>query len=136
MAIKETNGHAPLGERVGSRWLASRQHAANDLSASIGWHPSRKGSPNKLAFEPRDDPIEGRMNEFAAHDGLTLDELKWCFTQIASSPPIRAASVTAYDPAIDVSGRATVSGVSAVLPSSLRLRPLYVIYSDARLLPR
>ena len=61
------------------------------------------------------DPIEGRMNEFAAPDGLTLDELKWCLAQIARSHPVRAASVTAYDPTIDVSGRAAASAIGAVL---------------------
>jgi len=52
------------------------------------------------------DPVEGRMNEFAAPDGLSLDDLKWCLAQVAISQPIRAASVTAFDPASDVTGRA------------------------------
>ena len=53
------------------------------------------------------DPVEGRMNEFAASAGLSLQDLKWCLMQIAGTEPIRAASVTAYDPAADATGRAT-----------------------------
>jgi arginase len=61
------------------------------------------------------DPSEGRMNEFAAPNGLSLDDLNWCLAQIASSQPIRAASVTAFDPASDVTGRATPAAVGAIL---------------------
>ena len=55
------------------------------------------------------------MNEFAAPDGLSLDDLKWCLAQIASRQPIRAASVTAFDPACDVTGRAVPAAVGAIL---------------------
>jgi len=61
------------------------------------------------------DPVEGRMNDFAAPDGLRLDDLKWCLAQIARSQPIRAASVTAFDPATDGTGRAATAAVSAIL---------------------
>ena len=61
------------------------------------------------------DPVEGRMNEFAAPDGLSLDDLKWCLAQVASRQPIRAASVTAFDPASDVTGRAATAAVGAIL---------------------
>jgi arginase len=61
------------------------------------------------------DPVEGRMNEFAAPDGLSLDDLKWCLAQIASSQPIRAASVTAFDPASDTTGRAAMVAMAAIL---------------------
>jgi arginase len=61
------------------------------------------------------DPVEGRMNGFAVPDGLSLDDLKWCFAQIASRQAIRAASVTAFDPASDVTGRAATAVVGAIL---------------------
>jgi arginase len=61
------------------------------------------------------DPVEGQMNEFAAPGGLSLDDWEWCLAQIASSQPIRAASVTAFDPASDVTGRAATTAVSAIL---------------------
>ena len=61
------------------------------------------------------DPVEGRMNGFAVPDGLSLDDLKWCFAQIASRQAIRAASVTAFDPASDVTGRAATAAVGAIL---------------------
>jgi arginase family enzyme len=54
------------------------------------------------------------MNEFAAPDGLSVDELKWCLAQIAGSQSIRAASVTAYDPAADAAGRAAGSATGSV----------------------
>jgi arginase len=75
------------------------------------------------------DPVEGRMNEFAVPDGLRLDDLEWCLAQIASRQPIRAASVTAFDPARDATGRATATAVRAVLTlvaaaaASLRSQP-------------
>ena len=61
------------------------------------------------------DPVEGRMNEFAAPDGLSLDDLKWCLAQVASRLPIRAASVTAFDPTSDPTGRAATAAVGAIL---------------------
>ena len=61
------------------------------------------------------DPVEGRMNEFAAPDGLSLDDLKRCLAQVASRQQIRAASVTAFDPASDVTGRAATAAVGAIL---------------------
>jgi Arginase family len=61
------------------------------------------------------DPVEGRMNEFAAPDGLSPDDLKRCLAQIASSQPIRAASVTAFDPASDTTGRAAMVAMAAIL---------------------
>ena len=61
------------------------------------------------------DPVEGRMNGFATPDGLSLDDLNWCFAQIASRQAIRAASVTAFDPASDVTGRAATAAVGAIL---------------------
>ncbi len=75
------------------------------------------------------DPVEGRMNEFAAPDGLSLDNLKWCLAQVASSQSIRAASVTAFDPGSDVTGRAATTAVGAILAlvaaaaASLRSQP-------------
>jgi hypothetical protein len=61
------------------------------------------------------DPVEGRMNEFAAPDGLSLEDLQWCLAQVARGQPIRAASVTSFDPASDVTGRAATSAVGAIL---------------------
>jgi arginase len=61
------------------------------------------------------DPIEGPMNEFAAQGGLSVDDLKWCLAQIAGSQAVRAASVTAYDPAADATGRAAGSAIGSVL---------------------
>jgi len=61
------------------------------------------------------DPVEGRMNEFAAPDGLRLEDRQWCLAQVARHQPIRAASVTSFDPASDVTGRAATSAVGVIL---------------------
>jgi arginase family enzyme len=60
------------------------------------------------------DPAEGRMNEFAAGGGLSAQDLHWCLELIFSCRFIRAASLTAYDPAADVSGDAGRSALRAV----------------------
>ncbi len=41
MVIKGTNGEAPPGQLVGSRWLAGPRHAANAQRASTGWRRLR-----------------------------------------------------------------------------------------------
>jgi arginase family enzyme len=71
------------------------------------------------------DPVEGRMNEFAAPDGLSLDDLKWCFAQIARRQPIRAASVTSFDPARDVTGRAATAAAGAIVALVALLLPFH-----------
>jgi arginase len=50
------------------------------------------------------DPSEGRANEYAAPDGLTASQVSAAATTLAGAVPVRAASVTAYDPALDPSG--------------------------------
>ena len=55
------------------------------------------------------------MNDFAAPDGLSMDDLTWCLAGIAHRHCIHAASVTAYDPAADTTGRAARSAIGAVV---------------------
>jgi hypothetical protein len=74
------------------------------------------------------------MNEFAAPDGLSVDELKWCLAQIAGSQSIRAASVTAYDPAADAAGRAAGSATGSSSHWSPRSLHLHVHQRDGGLL--
>ena len=50
------------------------------------------------------DPNEGRANEYAAADGLTAVETEAAVDAVAGALPVLAASVTAYDPALDPSG--------------------------------
>lgn len=50
------------------------------------------------------DPSEGRANEYAVADGLTAAETEAAVRAVADSVPVLAASVTAYDPALDPSG--------------------------------
>ncbi|HET7232560.1 MAG TPA: arginase family protein [Longimicrobium sp.] len=51
------------------------------------------------------DPAEGRANAFAAPGGLSAEEVRWLIREVAARVPIRAAALTAYDPAYDEDGR-------------------------------
>ena len=52
------------------------------------------------------DPNQhGRANQFAAPNGLTLDEITAIVTLAGGKMQVRGASVTAYDPACDTDGR-------------------------------
>ena len=52
------------------------------------------------------DPGQGRVNAFAAPDGLTRGDLSWAIAPIATSLPLGAASLTAFDPDSDSTGEA------------------------------
>ncbi|MBC7791952.1 MAG: arginase family protein [Anaerolineae bacterium] len=51
------------------------------------------------------DPSEGRVNQFAAEGGLSVQDVESALRVIGTRCRIRAASVTAYDPSYDVDGR-------------------------------
>ena len=51
------------------------------------------------------DPSQGRANQFAAEGGLSVDGVESALRLIGKRCRLRAASVTAYDPAYDVDGR-------------------------------
>jgi arginase len=52
------------------------------------------------------DPVaHGRVNRFAAPDGLTVNEVASVIRLAAQRSRIRGAALTAYDPAFDVDGR-------------------------------
>lgn len=50
------------------------------------------------------DPSVGRANEYAADDGLSLDELTGAIDAVVERFAIRAAAITAYDPDCDPDG--------------------------------
>ncbi len=52
------------------------------------------------------DPSEGRVNPYAAPDGLRRADLEWAIATIGRTVPVRAASLTALDPGSDTDGRA------------------------------
>jgi arginase family enzyme len=52
------------------------------------------------------DPGEGRMNQFSVPEGLGVVELEWALAAIAKRVRIQAAALTAFDPAIDITGQA------------------------------
>jgi arginase len=51
------------------------------------------------------DPAYGRANSYSCPGGLSLEKLGEALGLIATRTPIAAASVTAYDPAVDRDGR-------------------------------
>lgn len=51
------------------------------------------------------DPSEGRANEYAARGGLAAAEVERIVDAVAERMPLRAASVTAYDPEADREGK-------------------------------
>jgi arginase len=51
------------------------------------------------------DPSEGRANHFAAPGGLSADAVEQVVSAVTSRLTVRAAALTAYDPAADAEGR-------------------------------
>ncbi|MCJ7667317.1 MAG: arginase family protein [Anaerolineae bacterium] len=60
------------------------------------------------------DPVEGRANKYAAPDGLSLRDLGCVIRLVAEAFEIKAAALTAYDPACDGEGRALDSGIRVI----------------------
>lgn len=58
------------------------------------------------------DVSEGRANEFAEPAGLTTDEIAGVFRLIAERFTVVGATLSAYDPAHDLDGRAGAAGVA------------------------
>jgi arginase len=56
------------------------------------------------------DPAEGRVNVYAAPGGLRIDEVVRAIGDIGRRFAIRAAALTAYDPAFDGDGRVQAAG--------------------------
>jgi arginase len=57
------------------------------------------------------DPSEGPANSYAAPGGMGLEELEAAIGAIRRRFAVRAAALTAYDPAADPSGRACRAGL-------------------------
>jgi arginase family enzyme len=52
------------------------------------------------------DPSEGRVNSYAAPDGLSRGDVARAIRTIAGATPLGAAALTALDPGSDSAGRA------------------------------
>jgi arginase len=57
------------------------------------------------------DPAEGRANSYAAPGGLRIDEVVRMIAEIGRSLAIRAAALTAFDPACDGDGRVRAAAI-------------------------
>jgi arginase len=51
------------------------------------------------------DPDEAKVNIYSAPDGLSAEQLETQVRSLLDSRPIRAVSLTAYDPGVDTEGR-------------------------------
>jgi arginase len=58
------------------------------------------------------DPGEAQANAFAAPGGLSLGEMETAIRGVRQRFSVRAAALTAYDPAADPSGHACRAGLS------------------------
>ena len=58
------------------------------------------------------DPSGGRVNSYAAAGGLSCEDVIWAIDEIRSSFYLYAASLTAFDPAVDADGRALNSALA------------------------
>jgi arginase len=61
------------------------------------------------------DPSEGNANSYATANGLTVAELQGVIQSIAGIFRVRAAALTAYDPAHDEDGRAGEAAMSVLV---------------------
>lgn len=60
------------------------------------------------------DPTEARANEFAAPEGLSLQDLESAIRMVGETFDIKAAALTAYNPAYDELGRALGAGIRLI----------------------
>lgn len=77
-----------------------------ELSAAIGSMAERCASVYIHLDLDVLDPSEGRVNGYAAPGGLSRDDVLWAIDEIRRSFYLCAASLTAFDPAVDADGRA------------------------------
>ena len=69
------------------------------------------------------DPSEGRMNRYAAPNGLSRDDVAWAIREIARSFHIFGASLTAFDPGFEPDGPALESAVALGLTVIAHVNP-------------
>ena len=60
------------------------------------------------------DPSEGRANEYAADDGLTVADVERVIDAVATRFRVRSAALTAYDPAFDPDGSLVRTAIGLV----------------------
>ena len=61
------------------------------------------------------DPSEGQVNDYAAPGGLSCADVTWGIREITSNFYFVAASLTAFDPAVDTDGRALEAAAQIAL---------------------
>jgi len=72
------------------------------------------------------DPIEGRANSYTAPGGLRVDDIVGMIAEIGRKFAIRAAALTAFDPAYDGDGRVRAAAVriASAIADAASLRTL------------
>jgi arginase len=61
------------------------------------------------------DPSVGRMNDYAAPDGLSREDVTWAIREIARNFLVFGAALTAFDPAVDTDRRALDAAAAIAL---------------------
>jgi arginase len=120
-------GFTPLEERrvllVAARDLDPAERALLDASevARVVRGEELEAALERLSEAARDvylhldldalDPEEGRANSYAVSGGFSLDQMVAAIRLVRRRFRVRAAAITAYDPAVDSSGRACRAGL-------------------------
>jgi arginase len=125
-------GVVPLAEEqvwlIGARDLDPGEHgflSRASLHTSLDSLPESGENPPAHLHVDLDvlDPLVATANQFAAPNGLSLEELLAGITRIARTHRIAAATLSAYDPAVDPGwsrGRPRSRSASTSLPSRRR----------------
>jgi arginase len=77
-----------------------------ELMAAVGLMAERCGSAYLHLDLDVLDPSEGQVNSYSAPGGLSCEDVIWAIDEIKRSFHLYAASLTSFDPAVDVDGRA------------------------------
>ncbi len=136
---RRASGWRPVSDRdvllVGHRALDPAERAELDRSAINELTAGRIGQIGELAGAVAEgvdavyvhvdldvlDPSEARANDWAVAGGPTLSELRFALAAVADTGKVRAAALTAFDPASDETPRTAraAAGVLAELREAL-----------------
>ena len=107
------------GEAAALRASAVRCVGGQELRARLATilDADRSARPTSYLHMDLDvlDPRHGRINCYATPNGLDLSDIEWALARITAAVDVRAASLTAFDPASDVTGRACESALAVAV---------------------
>ena len=107
------------GEELALHASAVRRVAVPMLRQELPTVLNERGIAGETAYVHVDldvlDPSAGLMNQFSTPEGLVVPELQWAVARIADGTLIRAASLTAFDPASDATGKARHTAIAVAV---------------------